>query len=54
MKFEVHVDEATIKATLRELLAGLPAVEPALREAGAIFSPAELREAEWRREGVTR
>lgn len=51
---EVDVNEDTIKATLRQLLAGLPAVEGALRETGPLFTPAEVRHAEWRRQGATR
>lgn len=54
LKLEVDVNEDTIKATLRELLVGLPAVEGAVREVGSIHSPAELRAAKWRREGSTR
>jgi hypothetical protein len=49
LTLEPEADEEVLRATLRELLAGLPAVEPALREAGPVHSAAELREVEWRR-----
>lgn len=54
MKLEPELAEEAVKTTLRELLAGLPAVESPLRETGPIFTPAELREAEWRREEAKR
>jgi hypothetical protein len=54
LKLSLDVSEDAVKARLRELLAEIPEIEPALREAGPVHTPAELREVAWRLEGVTR